>query len=75
LRSGVILCQVINQLRPNSIKKINLAPTPFYQMENIAQFLRVCESVGVDKRDLFHSLDLYEMRNMKSVVATIHALA
>ncbi|KAF2072131.1 hypothetical protein CYY_006550 [Polysphondylium violaceum] len=75
LRSGVILCQVINSIRPNTIKKINLTPTPFLQMENIAHFLQACENLGVDKKDLFHSLDLYEMKNMKSVVATIYSLA
>ncbi|KYQ92048.1 hypothetical protein DLAC_06883 [Tieghemostelium lacteum] len=75
LRSGVILCQLINSLRPNIIKKINLTPTPFHQLENIVNFLQACETVGVDKRFLFHSLDLYEIRNMKSVVSTIYNLA
>merc|ERR1711988_1025463 len=35
LKSGVLLCEVVNRIRPGTIKKINRNNMPFMQMENI----------------------------------------
>ena len=40
LRSGVTLCQLVNVIKPGSVKKINKLSTTFMQMENVAAFLR-----------------------------------
>ena len=40
LRSGVVLCTLLNALKPNSIKKISTSTMPFKQMEQISLFLR-----------------------------------
>ena len=37
------------------------------QMENIGNFLQACEAYGVNKQDLFQTVDLYEAGNMNSV--------
>ena len=39
LRSGVVLCTLLNALKPNSIK-ISTSTMPFKQMEQISLFLR-----------------------------------
>ena len=40
LKSGVTLCNLINCIKPDSVKKINAGAAPFMQMENISAFLR-----------------------------------
>ena len=39
LKSGVILCNLINKLKPGTIKTINSSALAFKQLENIGQFL------------------------------------
>lgn len=40
LRSGVVLCKLINCIRPGSVKEVNDSDMPFKQMENISLFLK-----------------------------------
>ena len=48
LRDGVTLCDLINKLRPGTIKKVNRnAKMPFIKMENIGAFLEGCKACGV----------------------------
>ncbi|CAH1785932.1 unnamed protein product [Owenia fusiformis] len=74
LKDGRHLCNLINALRPGSVKKINAGSMAFKLMENINQFLTGCENFGVQKQDLFQTVDLYEKQNMVAVVNAIHAL-
>jgi len=74
LKDGAILCHLINTLKPGSVKKINGGNMAFKQMENIANFLTGCENIGVNKTDLFQTVDLYENTNITQVVNGIYAL-
>ena len=74
LKSGEILCQLINRIKPGSIKKINNSKMAFKMMENISNFLTSCENLGMLKTDLFQTVDLYEKQNMPLVINGIHAL-
>lgn len=74
LKSGVLLCRVINELKPGSVPKINQTRFAFNMMENIANFLSAIEAYGVSRNDLFQTVDLYEKVNMVQVINTIHAL-
>ncbi|GAB1604636.1 calponin-1-like [Argonauta hians] len=74
LKDGVILCKLMNQLSPNTIRKINPNKSAFCMMENIANFLKAAENYGVLKNDLFQTVDLYDNTNMLQVVNTLHAL-
>jgi len=49
----VILCNLVNTLRPGLIKKINTGKMPFLQMENINAFLTAIEAMGIAKIDSF----------------------
>eukprot|EP00928_Gymnodinium_smaydae_P035628 TRINITY_DN25044_c0_g10_i1.p1 TRINITY_DN25044_c0_g10~~TRINITY_DN25044_c0_g10_i1.p1 ORF type:complete len:844 (-),score=182.94 TRINITY_DN25044_c0_g10_i1:136-2667(-) len=73
LRSGQVLCQLINTIRPGTIAKINGPGMPFKERENISNFLRACRSFGVQEYMLFSTDDLYEEKNLHSVVKCIHA--
>lgn len=74
LKDGIILCRVINELKPGSVSKISHVRFAFNMMENIANFLSAIEAYGVSKNDLFQTVDLYERVNMVQVINTIHAL-
>ena len=43
-------------------------------MENINNFLTSCRKYGVDKGDLFQTVDLYEASNIPAVTATLFSL-
>lgn len=47
LKSGVVLCKVINAIWPGTIKSINASSMPFPQRENISAYLEACKSKGV----------------------------
>ncbi|KAJ1854721.1 Protein kinase of the Mitotic Exit Network [Coemansia sp. RSA 638] len=75
LRDGVVLCRLINTLRPGAVKRINTKRLPFVQMENISNFLAAAQSLGLDSSDLFQTVDLYEGKNMPRVIMTLLAIA
>jgi len=74
LKSGVVLCNLINNIKPKTIKKINTFNRPFMQMENIKFFLESAKMLGVPEPDLFMTVDLFEEKNMTQVVQGIHSL-
>lgn len=41
----------------------------YIQMENISNFLAVCDKLGVAKTDQFQTVDLYEDQNMPQVTS------
>ncbi|KAJ2801832.1 Protein kinase of the Mitotic Exit Network, partial [Coemansia helicoidea] len=75
LRDGVVLCRLINALRPGAVKRINTKGLPFTQMENISNFLAAAQSLGLASSDLFQTVDLYEGKNMSRVVMTLLTIA
>ena len=62
----------MNVLKPGSIAKINEQAMAFKQMENTSNFLKACESYGMNVVDLFQTVDLYEAKNMILVVQGIY---
>lgn len=71
LRSGVVLCKLVNCIAPGSIKRVNKGSMPFMQMENISQFIRVAKNMGLN--DCFDTVDLYKGQDIGNVVTSIHA--
>uniref|UniRef100_A0A8C9YTE4 Vav 3 guanine nucleotide exchange factor b n=1 Tax=Sander lucioperca TaxID=283035 RepID=A0A8C9YTE4_SANLU len=72
LRDGVLLCQLLNNLRPHTInlKEINLRPqmSQFLCLKNIRTFLTsCCEVFGMKKSDLFEAFDLFDVRDFGKV--------
>uniref|UniRef100_A0A8L0DRU7 Vav guanine nucleotide exchange factor 3 n=1 Tax=Oncorhynchus mykiss TaxID=8022 RepID=A0A8L0DRU7_ONCMY len=73
LRDGVLLCQLLNNLRPQSInlKEINLRPqmSQFLCLKNIRTFLSACyEIFGMKKSELFEAFDLFDVRDFGKVI-------
>ena len=74
LRSGVILCNLINMLKPGTIAKVSKAKMPFPMRENIKNFCEACRSLRVPDRDNFTTDDLFDARNMRQVLLCIMSL-
>jgi len=74
LKDGVVLCKLMNAIKPGSVKKINDSKMAFKQMENTNNFLDGCEKIGCNKLDLFQTVDLYEGQNVPQVINGIFAL-
>uniref|UniRef100_A0A6Q2XPE5 Vav guanine nucleotide exchange factor 3 n=1 Tax=Esox lucius TaxID=8010 RepID=A0A6Q2XPE5_ESOLU len=79
LRDGVLLCQLLNNLRPQSInlKEINLRPqmSQFLCLKNIRTFLSVCgDTFGMKKSELFEAFDLFDVRDFGKVSNGVHSL-
>ncbi|XP_053563889.1 LIM domain only protein 7 isoform X2 [Bombina bombina] len=67
LENGVLLCDLINNIKPGIIKKINRLSTPIAGLDNINVFLRACEKLGLKDAQLFHPGDLQDLSNRVTV--------
>jgi transgelin len=74
LKDGLILCELINKIKPGTVTKASNSKMPFIQMQNINYFLEGCKTLGVPKHDLFVTVDLYEGKNIPVVVDCIYSL-
>jgi transgelin len=75
LKSGVRLCALINIIAPGSVKKVNGKEMPFAHRENISNYLEACKKLGMNLVDLFDTQDLYDAKNMVSVVNHFFSLS
>ncbi|GAM22729.1 hypothetical protein SAMD00019534_059040 [Acytostelium subglobosum LB1] len=74
LRSGIVLCTLINVLIPDTIKKINTKPIPLMEVENIGLYLKACWKVGVPSSDLFVTSDLYQRKGVPAVLQNLASI-
>ncbi|KAI8610556.1 Myophilin [Chytriomyces sp. MP71] len=75
LKSGVLLCTLINSLALTEPVKTVESNKPFKQMENISAFLDRAEKMGVPAHERFMTIDLYEAKNLGQVVNCIFSLS
>jgi transgelin len=74
LKDGIILCKVMNKLKPGSVPKINTSGASFKMMENINMFQKACREYGVADLDVFQTVDLWEQKDISQVTMTLFAL-
>ncbi|CAG0900529.1 unnamed protein product, partial [Darwinula stevensoni] len=74
IRDGVVLCKLMNKLKPGAIPKINNSGSQFKMMENINMFQNACKEYGVSDVDVFQTVDLWEKKDLAMVTTTIFAL-
>ena len=74
LKSGVVLVNLINAIKPGTCKPPQNKKLPFVQRENIASYLAGCTALGIPGFQTFQTIDLFEDKNMKAVIINIHAL-
>ncbi|KAI8580434.1 hypothetical protein K450DRAFT_237000 [Umbelopsis ramanniana AG] len=74
LQDGVLLCQVLNKVRPGTIHNIGYKDHSFVKMENITNFLNGLRQIGLKNSELFQPNDLFESKDIMPVVNTVLAL-
>ncbi|KAA0722227.1 LIM domain only protein 7 [Triplophysa tibetana] len=86
LEDGVLLCNLVNILKPGIIKRVNRLSTPIAGLDNVNVFLKACEKLGLNEAQLFHPGDLQDVssrvtvrreetsRRLKNVLITIYWL-
>lgn len=75
LNDGQVLCHLVNNIKPGTIKKPNKMKAPFKKMENITWFTDAARKFGVVEASMFATPDLYEEKNLGSVVNCIYTFA
>ncbi|CAN0572642.1 unnamed protein product, partial [Ectocarpus sp. 12 AP-2014] len=70
----VLLCNVLNSIKPGLVPHVNPSRGTFLELENISAFLSGCRKVGVPEHSLFDTKDLHEKRDMQFVVHCLHVL-
>lgn len=86
LENGILLCELLNAIKPGLVKKINRLPTPIAGLDNITLFLRGCKELGLKESQLFDPSDLQDTstrvtaksldysRKLRNVLVTIYWL-
>ncbi|XP_074848779.1 LIM and calponin homology domains-containing protein 1 isoform X2 [Carettochelys insculpta] len=86
LENGILLCELLNAIKPGLVKKINRLSTPIAGLDNTILFLRGCKELGLKESQLFDPSDLQDTssrvtvknidnsRKLKNVLVTIYWL-
>ncbi|GBG31358.1 Calponin-1 [Hondaea fermentalgiana] len=74
LKDGSVLCDLVNKVQANSVRRVYRGDKPFKQMENVSAFINAARRLGVAESDLFTTVALYEAKDMGQVVTCILAL-
>jgi len=74
LKDGTLLCKLVNEMKPDSVKKFNQSTMAFKCMENINHFLAAALAIGVPSQEQFQTVDLWEKQNLNSVVVCLQSL-
>lgn len=75
LKSGIHLCKLVNRIRPDMIRKVNLVSQPFLEFENVNQFVWAARALGLQKNDVIQATDLVENPRPDRLVSCLVALA
>lgn len=75
LKNGVMLCELLNAVKPGTIKKVVKSKLAFKQMENVSHFLTACKGLGVPSGALFETVDLFEQKDLGLVLQALFALS
>ncbi|XP_051021032.1 LIM and calponin homology domains-containing protein 1 [Acomys russatus] len=67
LENGILLCELLNAIKPGLVKKINRLPTPIAGLDNTIVFLRGCKELGLKESQLFDPSDLQDTSNRVTV--------
>jgi Rho guanine nucleotide exchange factor 7 len=73
LRDGIVLCRLVNVIRPNSVDDIKTDRSSTSAEDNILHFLQACNGLGIQK--IFRLSDLTDKtRDFAPVITTLQEL-
>ena len=84
LRSGELLCDLINALKPGIVAKVSRAEVlaafgeskaNAKMRENIGCYVDACAELGLPQRELFTTADLFEEKDMAAVLKNLEGLS
>ncbi|XP_073198283.1 LIM and calponin homology domains-containing protein 1 isoform X20 [Lepidochelys kempii] len=67
LENGILLCELLNAIKPGLVKKINRLSTPIAGLDNTILFLRGCKELGLKESQLFDPGDLQDTSNRTTI--------
>jgi len=73
-KDGVLLCKMLNKLKPGIVPKINTGKLPFHKMENIAKYIEAARKLGLGEDKLFTTPDLFDEKNIDLVQFSVYSL-
>ncbi|KAJ3086447.1 Muscle-specific protein 20 [Quaeritorhiza haematococci] len=71
LKNGQVLCRLINAVRPDSPIKVNTGKFSFMHMENLNNYIKSADSMGVPQNVSFTAVDLYDGTDMEKACDVI----
>ncbi|CAF0974660.1 unnamed protein product [Rotaria sordida] len=74
LHNGIILCKLMNKLKPGSVPKIHSQGPSIKLRENIGLFQEAARAFGVNPSELFQAVDCFDKQNIQQVTQCIFAL-
>ncbi|GAM19908.1 hypothetical protein SAMD00019534_030830, partial [Acytostelium subglobosum LB1] len=74
LKNGVLLCKLINQIKPGIVPKVNQATTDFANRENLSFFIKAAKQLGLRDTQLFDTTDIYESKRIRNVAISLYWL-
>jgi len=75
LRDGIVLCELLNAIRPGLIRRVNKRDVAISHRDNLQLYLSACVRIGVPNNSLFTINDLYEQNDLSAVVNHFFALS
>ncbi|XP_076446260.1 uncharacterized protein LOC143283780 isoform X2 [Babylonia areolata] len=62
LENGILLCELLNIIKPGTVKRINKLPTPIAGLDNLHVFLKACrQHFALNDTQLFDPSDLEDL--------------
>ncbi|UJR07784.1 hypothetical protein I4U23_012066 [Adineta vaga] len=74
LHDGILLCKLMNKLKPGSVAKIHTSGGPMKLRENIGVFQNAARAYGVSESEVFQAVDLFDKKNIQQVTLCVFAL-
>jgi len=74
LKDGVVLCKLMNKIKPGAVPKFKEKGPPFVMMENVSAFQKAVKAYGVPDEEIFQTVDLWEGKNVPQVTICLYAL-
>ncbi|CAF0875399.1 unnamed protein product [Rotaria sp. Silwood1] len=74
LHDGILLCKLMNKLKPGSVPKIHTQGGSIKLRENIGLFQNAARDYGVNPSDLFQAVDCFDKQNIQQVTLCVFAL-
>ncbi|CAE1168394.1 Leucine-rich repeat and calponin homology domain-containing protein 3,Leucine-rich repeat and calponin homology domain-containing protein 2,Leucine-rich repeat and calponin homology domain-containing protein 1,Leucine-rich repeat and calponin homology domain-containing protein 4 [Acanthosepion pharaonis] len=80
LRDGVVLCHLVNQIRPRAVATIHVPSPAVPQLtmakcrRNVDHFIEACRKIGVDQGRICSAHDILEEKGLAKVALTVSSL-